>query len=82
MGNKELIKRGDVQMTSAGTGITHSEFNESDQIPAHFIQIWMKPDKIGLQPAYYTKHFSDEEKKNKLCLIVAPNVSVLSHLFY
>ncbi len=77
MGNKEIITRGDVQMTSAGTGITHSEFNDSDQEPVHFVQIWIKPNKDGLQPAYYTRHFSDEEKKNKLRLIVAPNVRVL-----
>jgi redox-sensitive bicupin YhaK (pirin superfamily) len=75
MGNMELIKRGDVQMTSAGTGISHSEFNDSETDPVHFIQIWIEPSKKGLMPAYYTKHFSDEEKKNKLRLIVAPNVS-------
>lgn len=76
MGNLELIKKGDVQMTSAGTGITHSEFNDSETDPVHFIQIWIEPSKKDLPPAYYTKHFSDEEKKNTLRLIVAPNVSL------
>jgi redox-sensitive bicupin YhaK (pirin superfamily) len=75
MGNKEFIKRGDVQFTSAGTGISHSEFNGSDKDWVHFLQIWVEPSASGLKPSYTTKHFSDEEKKNKLRLIVAPNVS-------
>jgi hypothetical protein len=73
MGNKEFIKRGDVQFTSAGTGISHSEFNGSDKDWVHFLQIWVEPSASGLKPSYNTKHFSDEEKKNKLRLIVAPN---------
>ncbi len=75
MKNKELIKRGDVQFTSAGSGIFHSEFNGSDKDWVHFIQVWIEPSRNGLKPAYTTKHFSDEEKKNKLRLIVSPNVS-------
>ncbi len=67
-------------MTSAGTGITHSEFNDSKTEPVHFLQMWISPNKNELKPAYYTKHFSDEEKKNKLRLVVAPNVSALINI--
>lgn len=57
-------------MTSAGTGITHSEYNTNKQEQVHFLQIWVKPYKSGLKPAYTTKKFSDELKKDKLALIV------------
>jgi hypothetical protein len=73
MKNKELIKRGDVQFTSAGSGIYHSEFNGSDEDWVHFLQVWIEPRQDGLKPSYTTKHFSDEEKKNQLRLIIAPN---------
>jgi hypothetical protein len=73
LGHRELINRGDVQFTSAGTGLTHSEFNGSDTDWVHFIQIWVSPSESNLKPAYATKHFSDEEKKNKLRVIVSPN---------
>jgi redox-sensitive bicupin YhaK (pirin superfamily) len=76
LGHRELINRGDVQFTSAGTGLTHSEFNGSDTDWVHFIQIWVSPSESNLKPAYATKHFSDEEKKNKLRVIVSPNVSI------
>lgn len=59
-------------MTSTGTGVTHSEFNARDDKEVHFLQIWAKPYKTGLKPNYYGRHFTDEEKTNKLVKIVAP----------
>ncbi|KAF9564929.1 RmlC-like cupin [Agrocybe pediades] len=71
MGNVEVLKRGDLQMTSAGTGISHSEkAHGSKQV--HFLQIWALPSISRLPPKYYTRHFSDEEKKDKWAKIVAP----------
>jgi hypothetical protein len=73
MGNVETIKRGDVQFTSAGRGIEHSEYNEHHKDTLHFLQIWVKPNAKGLKPSYTTKHYSDKEKTNVLRPIVAPN---------
>lgn len=66
------MKRGDIQMTSTGTGVTHSEFNARSDKEVHFLQIWAKPNVSGLKPNYYGRHFTDEEKTNKLVRIVAP----------
>jgi quercetin 2,3-dioxygenase len=71
MGNKEIIKKGDVQFTCAGTGIRHSEFNFHQSDTCHFIQIWMKPSKKGLKPNYKTIEYSDNKKQGKLCEIVS-----------
>ncbi|OBZ73988.1 hypothetical protein A0H81_05982 [Grifola frondosa] len=71
MGNVEILKRGDLQLTSAGTGIRHSEHSYGEE-QVHFLQIWSIPTKSGLMPKYYTRHFSDEEKKDKWANIVAP----------
>ncbi|KAL1305475.1 hypothetical protein AAFC00_002351 [Neodothiora populina] len=70
MGNLETLKRGEVQFTSAGTGIRHSEYNRNPQLDAHFLQIWAKPYKSGLQPSYKTRNFPEELKRNKLCRIM------------
>ncbi|PPQ85242.1 hypothetical protein CVT25_010015 [Psilocybe cyanescens] len=71
MGNTEVLKRGDLQMTSTGTGISHSEkAHGSKQV--HFLQIWSVPSKSGLSPKYYTRHFTDEEKADKWAKVVAP----------
>ncbi|GJJ11398.1 hypothetical protein Clacol_005631 [Clathrus columnatus] len=67
MGNTEVLKRGDIQMTSAGVGIRHSE-----KAHVHFLQIWTVPSIGRLPPKYYTRHFSDEEKKDTLLRVVAP----------
>ncbi len=73
MGNGSVIKPGDVQYMSAGTGVAHSEFNASETEPVHLYQIWMFPDKNGYKPAYDQKNFSDTEKRGKLRLLVSPD---------
>ncbi|SNX83713.1 related to pirin [Melanopsichium pennsylvanicum] len=71
MGNVEILKRGDVQFTSAGTGIRHSEKNGGkDEV--HFLQIWYTPDVSGLAPRYYTTHASDQSKKDTLKTLIKP----------
>ena len=69
MGNGSIIRPGDVQRMSAGTGITHSEFNASTNEPVHFLQIWILPNQAGLQPTYEEKHFDFEAKQGKLALV-------------
>lgn len=59
-------------MTSTGTGIRHSEYNEHRSAGVHFLQIWALPHTRGLKPSYYTRHTTDEEKTNKLVRLVAP----------
>jgi len=71
MGNTEILKRGDIQLTSAGTGISHSEkAHGSKQV--HFLQIWSVPSVSHLPPKYYTRHFTDAEKKDTFARVVAP----------
>ncbi|ETS60684.1 pirin domain-containing protein domain-containing protein [Moesziomyces aphidis] len=71
MGNTEVLQRGDVQFTSAGTGIRHSEKNGGkDEV--HFLQIWYTPDIPRLEPRYYTAHCSDEEKTNAFKTLIQP----------
>lgn len=72
MGNLEIMKRGDIQMTSAGTGISHSEYNRNPTKPVHFLQIWGLPSQSRLKPKYYNRHFTVEEKRDKLVKVVAP----------
>jgi redox-sensitive bicupin YhaK (pirin superfamily) len=73
MGNGSVIKPGDVQYMSAGSGVTHSEFNASQTEPVHLYQIWMLPEKKGLKPAYDQKNFSEAEKRGKLRLVASPD---------
>jgi quercetin 2,3-dioxygenase len=73
MGNGSIIKPGDVQYMSAGSGVTHSEFNASEADPVHLYQIWMFPEAKGLKPIYDQKHFSDAEKRGKLRLLISPD---------
>jgi redox-sensitive bicupin YhaK (pirin superfamily) len=58
---------------SAGTGVLHSEMNPSASEPVHFLQIWIRPDRDGIAPSYEQRHFSDEEKRGRLRLIVSPD---------
>jgi redox-sensitive bicupin YhaK (pirin superfamily) len=71
MGNTEILRRGDLQLTSAGTGIRHSE-HQHGQEPVHFLQIWSLPHTKGLKPSYFTRHITDEDKNDKWAPIVAP----------
>jgi redox-sensitive bicupin YhaK (pirin superfamily) len=73
MGNGSVIKPGDIQYMSAGTGVTHSEFNASKTEPVHLYQIWMFPQEKGQKPAYDQKNFSEAEKRGKLRLIASPD---------
>ena len=73
MGNGSIIRRGDAQRMSAGTGVRHSEANPSQDTPVHLLQIWILPGEQSLPPEYEEKKFSDDEKRNKLRLIVSPN---------
>ena len=75
MATGSIIRRGDAQRMSAGTGVTHSETNPSPDAPVHLLQIWIFPSEQNLQPEYEEKKFSDEEKRNKLRLIVSPEGS-------
>lgn len=72
MGTGSVIKPGDVQRMSAGTGVLHSEFNHSQEKPVHLLQIWILPKEKGIQPSYEEKKFSKQEKHNRLKLIVSP----------
>jgi hypothetical protein len=73
LGNGSVIRPGDVQRMSAGTGIRHSEFNPSETEAVHLLQIWLLPAKNGVAPSYEQKAFSDDEKRGKLRLIASPD---------
>jgi hypothetical protein len=73
MGTGSVIRPGDVQMMSAGSGITHSEFNPSPTEGVHFLQIWIVPHRLRVAPRYQQKNFSDTEKRGCLRLIISPD---------
>ena len=73
MGNVESITPGEVQRMSAGTGVTHSEFNHDSAGTTHFLQIWIIPDRQGVPPSYEEKAFPATEKQGRLCLVVSPD---------
>lgn len=75
MGNGSIIRPGDVQRMSAGTGVTHSEANPSSDDRVHLLQIWILPAKEGIEPDYEEKKFPREEKLNRLRLIISPEGS-------
>jgi hypothetical protein len=72
-GTSSTIRPGDVQRMSAGTGVTHSEFNASNERPVHFLQIWILPDRAGIAPGYEEKRFEAAEKRGRLRLIASPD---------
>ena len=73
LGNGTVIRPGEVQRMSAGTGILHSEFNPSQAEPVHFLQMWIIPDRAGLPPSYEQKAFPVEERRGHLRLVAAPD---------
>jgi redox-sensitive bicupin YhaK (pirin superfamily) len=75
MGNIKGIPPGDVQRMSAGTGVTHSEFNHAKDQTTHFLQIWIEPNVMEIPPSYEQKTIPPSEKQNKLCLIASPDGS-------
>lgn len=82
MGNGSVLRYGDVQRMSAGTGVAHSEYNHSSKEPLHFLQIWIEPSVKGMAPSYEEKHFDAASKQGRLRLIASPDGrdgSVLMH---
>lgn len=82
IGNGSVIRYGDVQRMSAGTGVRHSEFNHSNSERVHFLQIWIEPNVKGIPPSYEEKHFDQDSKTGQLRLIASPDRkdgSVLIH---
>ena len=73
MGNVKGIPPGDVQRMSAGTGVTHSEFNHAKDQTTHFLQIWIEPNVTEIAPSYEQKTIPSVDKLGKLCLIASPN---------
>src|SRR3954471_19937482 len=71
IGTGSVIVPGDVQRMSAGTGVRHSEFNPSRTNAVHFLQIWIQPDRVGIEPSYEQKHFEPQEKRGRLRLIAS-----------
>ena len=72
LGTGSVIRPGDVQLMSAGSGVAHSEFNHSASKPVHFLQIWIVPEVAGAKPRYQQEHFSAAQKRGRLQLIISP----------
>jgi redox-sensitive bicupin YhaK (pirin superfamily) len=73
MGNGSVIRPGDVQCMSAGTGVTHSEYNHSMSEPVHFLQVWLQPNALGFDPGYDQRHFPIERRRGRWVLLVSPD---------
>jgi redox-sensitive bicupin YhaK (pirin superfamily) len=73
LGTGSVIRPGDVQAMSAGTGVTHSEYNASREVPVHFLQIWIEPAVRGVQPVYQQKNFPAGDKRGRLRLVASPD---------
>ncbi|MEC9282745.1 MAG: pirin family protein [Bdellovibrionota bacterium] len=72
IGNEFVIRKGEIQVMSAGSGISHSEFNHSKSEEVNFLQIWVEPKLKGIDPSYSQKDFPEEDRKNQFQLIVSP----------
>ena len=72
MGNKRAIEVGEVQVMTAGTGLTHSEFNDSKTDEVNFLQLWIVPEELNVEPNYEQRQFPSEGKQNQLQTVVAP----------
>lgn len=92
IGTGSVIRPGDVQRMSAGAGIHHSEYNHSKEDPVHFLQIWIEPQELGVEPSYEQKNFPETEKRGRLRLVgstdgrdgsvrIGQDVSLYSGLF-
>jgi redox-sensitive bicupin YhaK (pirin superfamily) len=79
MGSGAVIRPGELQHMSAGTGVTHSEFNPSKTEQAHLLQIWIMPERNGLKPEYEQLEFSDAELRGKFALVAGPEAAVTIH---
>lgn len=75
MGNGSMIRPGEIQAMSAGTGVTHSEFNPSSKDLVHLLQIWLQPERKGIKPSYQQKSFTENERRGKLRLLASGRVS-------
>jgi len=75
MGNGEVLRPGEFQRMSAGTGITHSEFNPSPTEQVHLYQIWLFPERDGIAPSYEQKRFDETERRNRLRLVASPDAT-------
>lgn len=75
LGNGEVLRPGELQRMSAGSGIRHSEFNPSDVEPVHLYQIWLTPREVGLVPSYEQKAFAAAERLDRLRLVASPDGS-------
>ena len=73
LGNGSIIRPGDIQRMSAGTGIAHSEFNASAEEPVHLLQIWITPNQLNIAPSYAQELFDLEAKQGRLCLVASPD---------
>jgi quercetin 2,3-dioxygenase len=76
MGNRGIVGPGGVQFMSAGTGVRHSEFNNSAQAPLHFVQMWVLPGKLGTPPTYGQREFTTEDRRNRWLTIVSGDEAV------
>ncbi|MDX3904402.1 MAG: pirin family protein [Pigmentiphaga sp.] len=73
MGNGSIIRPGNVQRMSAGTGVMHSEFNPDPGRTTHLLQIWIQPDRKGVEPSYEERNFPEADKRGKLRLVASPD---------
>ena len=82
MGNGEVLRPGEFQRMSAGTGITHSEFNPSETDAVHLYQIWLLPERKGIEPGYEQKRFPEVERHNQLRLVASRDATEGSLLIH